>query len=68
MSIPITVVSGFLGAGNTSLINHVLAGTKLAAEEKGSELVLIGRDLNPLMIRAAFQIVQDASKEDPFAS
>ena len=38
------------------------------AEEKGSELVLIGRDLNPLMIRAAFQIVQDASKEDPFAS
>ena len=35
MSITITVISGFLGAGKTSLINHVLAGTKLAAEEKG---------------------------------
>lgn len=33
MSIPITVVSGFLGAGKTTLINHVLAGTKLAPEE-----------------------------------
>ena len=54
MSISITVISGFLGAGKTTLINHVLAGTKLAAEEKGSELVLIGRELNPVMIRAAF--------------
>ena len=35
MSITITVISGFLGAGKTSLINNVLAGTKLAAEEKG---------------------------------
>ena len=68
MSITITVISGFLGAGKTSLINHVLAGTKLAAEEKGSELVLIGRNLNPLMIRAAFRIVQDVSKETSFAS
>ena len=35
MSISITVISGFLGAGKTSLINHVLAGTKLVVEEKG---------------------------------
>jgi G3E family GTPase len=33
MSIPITVVSGFLGAGKTTLINHVLVVTKLAPEE-----------------------------------
>ena len=35
MSISITVISGFLGAGKTRLSKHVLAGTKLAAEEKG---------------------------------
>lgn len=33
MGIPITVVSGFLGSGKTTLINQVLKGTNLAPEE-----------------------------------
>lgn len=33
MSIPVTVISGFLGSGKTTLINQVLKGTDLASEE-----------------------------------
>ncbi|MBO0474846.1 GTP-binding protein [Enterococcus ureasiticus] len=33
MSIPVTVISGFLGSGKTALINQVLKGTDLASEE-----------------------------------
>lgn len=33
MSIPVTVILGFLGSGKTTLINQVLKGTDLASEE-----------------------------------
>ncbi|MEO1771063.1 MULTISPECIES: CobW family GTP-binding protein [Enterococcus] len=33
MGIPITIISGFLGSGKTTLINQVLKGTNLASEE-----------------------------------
>ena len=33
MGIPITIVSGFLGAGKTTLINHALAQSPFPKEE-----------------------------------
>ena len=33
MGIPITIVSGFLGAGKTTLINHALAQSPFSKEE-----------------------------------
>lgn len=58
--VPITLVSGFLGAGKTTLINQMLAQTEVPAEEIAiivNELGEVGID-HQLMIQAQEKIYQ----------
>ena len=60
MSIPLTILSGFLGVGKTSLLNHILAGDK--ARGQARRITALVNDFGALAIDAERIAEQNATQ------
>lgn len=54
--VPITVITGFLGAGKTTLVNHILTGNH------GKNIAVIENEFGTALARACVLVVADATR------
>ena len=63
--LPISVLTGFLGSGKTTVLNHLIQQQEWPGEDRRSRIVFITRDIDESVLRDTLKMFTDAKAQRP---